>query len=131
MDTIKKGRRLSKKERTYIKEYVESGNGTQAALKAYDTDDYNTAGAISSENLKKPRIQQAIDNALINEEATPEYAVKRVKNVADQEIDNRSAPSVLKAANQILELHGWRKDERPQTKLQVNQFFTSSRNKQS
>lgn len=53
-------KRLSKKEKGFIRDYVRTGNGTQSALKNYDTKDYSTAGAISSENLRKPRIIEAI-----------------------------------------------------------------------
>lgn len=39
---------------------METGNGVQSALNNYDTDDYNTAGVIAHENLKKPKIIQAV-----------------------------------------------------------------------
>lgn len=52
--------KLTKKEKGFVKDYVETGNGVQSALKNYDTEDYSTAGNIASENLKKPRIQNAI-----------------------------------------------------------------------
>lgn len=47
---------LTKKQKVFVKEYAKTDNGTQSALKAYDTDDENTAGAIASENLRKPKI---------------------------------------------------------------------------
>ena len=52
--------KLSKKAKGFVKDYIETGNGTQAALNNYDTKDYSTAGAIASENLKKPKIIEAI-----------------------------------------------------------------------
>lgn len=51
---------LTKKEKGFVKDYVETGNGVQSALENYDTDDYNTAGVIAHENLKKPKIINAI-----------------------------------------------------------------------
>jgi phage terminase small subunit len=48
----------------FIEEVVKTGNGTRAALKAYDTDDYNTAKAIASENLSKPYIEAEINKRL-------------------------------------------------------------------
>lgn len=51
---------LTKKQRGFVKDYVETENGTQSALKNYNTDDENTAGAIASENLRKPKIIKAI-----------------------------------------------------------------------
>ena len=51
---------LTKKQKVFVKEYLKTENGTQAALKAYDTDDYSTAGNIASDNLNKPKIINAI-----------------------------------------------------------------------
>lgn len=51
---------LTKKEKGFVKDYVKTGNGTEAALKNYDTKKYNTASAIATENLKKPHIVKAI-----------------------------------------------------------------------
>lgn len=52
--------KLTKKERGFVKDYVETGNGVQSALKNYDTESYKTASNIASTNLDKPRIQNAI-----------------------------------------------------------------------
>lgn len=51
---------LTKKEKGFIKDYVETGNGTKSALNNYDTNDENVAAVIASENLRKPKIQEAI-----------------------------------------------------------------------
>ena len=48
--------KLTKKQKVFVKEYVKTDNGTQSALKAYDTKDYSTAGNIASDNLNKPKI---------------------------------------------------------------------------
>jgi hypothetical protein len=55
---------LSVKQRRFVAEYTRSGNGTQAALMAYDTDDPHTAHSIASENLRKPAIQDAVAELL-------------------------------------------------------------------
>lgn len=51
---------LTKKQQVFVKEYIETGNGTQSALKAYDTTDEVTAASIAHENLNKPQIVDAI-----------------------------------------------------------------------
>lgn len=51
---------LTKKEKGFVKDYVETGNGTQSVLKNYDTKDRDVAGVIASQNLGKLRIQNAI-----------------------------------------------------------------------
>jgi phage terminase small subunit len=54
---------LSKKEEGFVKDYLETGNGTQAVLNNYDTEDPNTAGVIAWENLRKPKIQARLHDA--------------------------------------------------------------------
>lgn len=56
---------LTIKQKKFVKEYVANdGNGTKAALKVYDTTDSDTARAISSENLAKPAIRDAVNKSL-------------------------------------------------------------------
>lgn len=62
--------KLTKKERGFVKDYIKTGNGTESALNNYDIkskDPENVAAAIASENLTKPRIQNAIQEALPDE----------------------------------------------------------------
>ncbi len=54
---------LTKKERGFIKDYLDSGNGTQAALKNYDTTKEIVAANIASENLRKPKVRAMIEEA--------------------------------------------------------------------
>lgn len=54
----------TKKQQVFIEEYVATGNGTKAALKAYDTEDNMTAASIANENLNKPYIEAEIDKRL-------------------------------------------------------------------
>lgn len=49
-------RTLTKKQRGFVKDYLETGNGTQAVLKHYDTDSPDTAAVIATENLSKPKV---------------------------------------------------------------------------
>lgn len=61
-------KKLTHKQRKFVKEFVATeGNGTQAALAAYDTNDAHVAAAIASENLTKPAILNALENALPDE----------------------------------------------------------------
>lgn len=62
--------KLSKKQKGFSDEFLETGNGVQSALKAYDTDNYNSANQIAIENLQKPTIIDYIkshaNNAVTN-----------------------------------------------------------------
>ena len=56
--------KLTKKEKDFADEYLETGNGTQSVLQAYDTERTDTAGTIAHRNLKKDKIRQyLLDNA--------------------------------------------------------------------
>lgn len=55
-----KSEKLSKKEMGFVRDFIKTGNGTKSALNNYDTKKESVAGAIASENLKKPKIQKAI-----------------------------------------------------------------------
>lgn len=72
---------LTLKQRVFVKEYIEHRNGTRAALIAYDTRDYSTAGMIASENLKKPKVVKTINSILNQEELTEAFLVKRLKQI--------------------------------------------------
>lgn len=58
--------KLTKKERGFVKDYALTENGTQSALKHYDTNKESVAAAIASENLNKPKIVEAIEVAKKN-----------------------------------------------------------------
>lgn len=88
--------RLTHKQRIFVQEYLKTGNGTQSALQAYDTQDGNTARSIASENLTKPAvssaIQSALDDTLLNQKHMELFSLKRVdyfvfpKKMEDEEI---------------------------------------------
>lgn len=79
--------RLTKKEAGFVKDYIETGNGVQSALKNYNTIDYSTAGNIASENLNKPKIQQAIADAIPDDLLTKKHLALLNKVDKEGEID--------------------------------------------
>lgn len=60
-------KKLTRKQKKFVDTYVATGNGTKAALEAYDAKDSVVAKSIASENLTKPYIQQAVQEALPDE----------------------------------------------------------------
>jgi len=77
--------KLTKKQRGFVDDYIETENGTQSALKNYDTDDYKTASVIATENLDKPSVIEAIEvkrktlkEALIKRGITEDYLAEKV-----------------------------------------------------
>ncbi len=64
--------KLTRKQKIFVNKYVETGNGTQAALEAYDidpngSDPEKTASVIAVENLGKPSVRNALLEALPDE----------------------------------------------------------------
>jgi phage terminase small subunit len=59
---IKRKKNLTLKQRKFIKSYLSTGNGTESALKSYNTDK-KTASQIAYENLRKPDIAKCILSA--------------------------------------------------------------------
>ena len=66
---------LTRKQSAFVANYVETGNATEAAFAAYDTS-RDVARSIGSENLTKPDIRRAIDEALKAHDITPERWAK-------------------------------------------------------
>ncbi len=56
-------KKLTRKQKKFVDEYVKGKTGTQAAKEAYNVEDDNTAAVIASENLRKPQIEQALADA--------------------------------------------------------------------
>ncbi len=57
-----KREKLSHKEKSFAKEFVANrGNGTQAVLATYDTDDEKSASVIAHQNLGKVKVRQEIE----------------------------------------------------------------------
>jgi len=54
--------KLTKKEKGFADDYLDTGNGTQSALNNYDTVDDNVAASIASQNLRKLKVRQYIED---------------------------------------------------------------------
>lgn len=67
---------LTEKEGKFVKAYTENGgNGTQAALKAYDTTNPRRAAVLAHDKLKSPKIQNAIEKELKKQGITISSAI--------------------------------------------------------
>lgn len=70
---------LTPKQGAFIREYIANGgNGTKAAQVAYDTNSYNSAQSIASQNLNKPIIVEALLKTMRRAGITDEMIVKPV-----------------------------------------------------
>ena len=71
---MKKEGKLTPKQEAFVDAYIETGNATEAAKRAGYSE--KTAGVVGAENLKKPKIKQAIEarQAEIHSERTADMA---------------------------------------------------------
>lgn len=81
----KKPKKLTKKQRGFVNDYVLDEHGTKAALNNYDTDKPEVANAIAVENLQKPLIIEAIEvkrkslkQALVDAGINEDYLAQKV-----------------------------------------------------
>ncbi len=75
---------LTIKQATFTKEYLNTGNATEAANRAYKPKNRNTAHAIGAENLRKPTIKRAVEEVLeesgLNTQLIAQSLVEDIKN---------------------------------------------------
>lgn len=106
-----KGDTLSPKQEGFVRDYLETGNATEAAARNYDIGDRTVAGAIGGENLKKPSI------------------IEKLKAYSDQASDNiitlsnkaRSEAVRLNANKDILDRAGYKPVERSEQKIKLEE----------
>ena len=100
--------KLKRKQKAFIAEYVANGgNGVQAALKVYNTNDYNTANQIARDNLQKPTIMREIEKQMNDTGLTVKKAINAINDAYDAEkkgspdhnVRLRSADMTLKLAD--------------------------------
>jgi phage terminase small subunit len=92
---------LTKKQRKFVNEYADSGNGTQAVIKAkYKVKNAKVAGVIAVENLAKPSIQNELEILGFNEN-TAKRVVSEI--LTDDTIEPQHR---LKASEQVFKVQG-------------------------
>ncbi len=91
------------KEKAFIKEYAKTLNGTQSALKVYDTNSANSASVIASDNLAKPRIRLEIERLLNDNgiQVDEVFSIHRRNMLQDKHL-----PTSQKAVDSFHELLG-------------------------
>lgn len=103
--------KLTIKQKKFVANKVKGMKNAQAYKEAgYSSSSRAVAEVNSSRLLKQDNIQKAIDKALEFHEATPEFAVGRLKAIAEQ---NKELGASRLASKDLLELHGWKRGDRP------------------
>lgn len=104
-------RQLTHKQKIFVREYTTNGeHGTNAALKAYNTDEV-TARAIASENLTKPSIHNEIAKILKRRKIDVESIIDPVIGaLSANKTDVEDHSTRLKASSMLQTLTGMTKD---------------------
>lgn len=89
---------LTKKQAEFVTEYLDTGNGTQAALKAYDTEDPKVAAVIASQNLTKLNIIAFLEDK----------AEKVVSNMYHLALNAEKQSDQISAGKDILDRAGFK-----------------------
>lgn len=103
---------LSPKQSGFVRDYLETGNGTQAALKNYNIrgrNKENIAAAIAKENLTKPQIKEVLEDAA-------QGAMARIIQLS-MEAENETVR--LSANKDILDRAGYKPLSRLEMKAEV------------
>ena len=103
--TKPKNDKCTPKEAAFAKEYVETGNGVQSALKVYDTQSYKSASVIADQNLEKLRIQKLIAS----------YAPKAALRIEELSEQDENLNVALGASKDILDRSGLKPREEGNT----------------
>ena len=98
--------KLTLKQETFVNEYVVNGqNGTQAALKAYDTTP-DVARRMASENMTKPVIAERIETILSKQRLTLDKNLENLVKIANFEPEKISGETVANVNLALLKLRG-------------------------
>jgi hypothetical protein len=88
---------LTPNQRTFTEAYLDTGNATEAAVRAYKPKNRNTAHAIGAENLRKPTIRAFLD----------EKAIEATANIYKLSKGAKSESVRLNASKDILNRAGY------------------------
>ena len=117
--------KLTPKQAKFVRGIAEGKTNTDSALEAYDTDSYETAAVIATENLKKPNVQQAVEVARVKLGITSERALKTINDALNiEDLEMR-----LKGSDRALKIMGIANKDNSGTSIQFNQIQINQKGK--
>ena len=94
--------KLTFKRRRFAEEYVRNGgNGTQAALKVYNTTKPSVAENIGSDNISLPIVQRTIEEIAKSVGITSDVILQRFNKLSAFQPEKVSADTVLKSTIEL------------------------------
>lgn len=92
---------LSKKEKGFVKDYIETGSGVEAILGNYDTDDRKVARVMASQKLASEKIKNAIAERLPDDLLATKHLALLNKIDKEGEIDVQAVSKGLDLAYKV------------------------------
>lgn len=111
---------LTKKQKGFVNDYLETGNATLAAMQNYDVLDDATARSIGSENLTKPNIRDEVDKALKRNNINADWIVSQHKGIVEHSSNDMAKTRNLEDLGQIADIYPNR-----QNRTDINANFIS------
>lgn len=119
-------KKLTKKQKIFVREIIRGSNATYAALAAYQTKNVNSAKVIGSRLLTNANVQEVINESLRSEGLSPSVLAKNIGNLANSTPQKVSGETVLKANIELLKLQGAYPDKKSfQVSYSVKQQLSS------
>src|SRR3990167_10148507 len=113
--------KLTKKQKGFVKDYLDTGNGTLAVKENYEVSSDNSAAVMAHRELRKAKIQQALDEHAEPAESmifklSQEAQAEMVRLNASKDIMDRAGyVPVIKSISSALNLNvGLRISENPE-----------------
>lgn len=97
-------KKLTKKQRGFLKDYEATGNATEAAMRNYDVKSRDVANRIGSENLLKPGITAVLEKDVQKAEMDRQWIMEGTRELAEQREELSVALGAYKFVAQILKL---------------------------
>ena len=113
---------ITTKQKFLVQEYIKTkGNGTQAALRVYDTKDAGVASAIASRELGKENVQEELQRVLQKEDLRIASITNNIASIAvEKPVKGFSGADILEANKTLLKLHGVLTDRKITTSYNLN-----------
>lgn len=116
-------RKLTIKQRRWIKAYIKTGNATEAAMQVYDCKDRNSASVIGTENLAKLSIPDLMEEMGLTDIALLNVGTEGMMKSVKQSIDGSVYPDYgvrHKYWDTMLKLKG-RLSDKKNTDVNINE----------
>lgn len=97
-------KRLSLKQRSFIKKYIQTGNATEEALQSYSTKKRGNAQTLGSQTLDIPAVQDALEQALKKNNITLDNVTSEVADLAFTKDVRPTVETKLRANVELLKL---------------------------